>query len=60
MVRRRVVRWEETEKDDSGERMILYCPRNEKQYQVDVCSPDEPRVAEIQQQLGKLLYADAK
>ncbi len=60
MIRRRVVRLEETETNDSGrEVMNLYCPRNEKQYEVVVDTPDEKRVDEIQQELAELLFSKA-
>jgi hypothetical protein len=60
LVRRRVCRLEETQRDASGrEVMILHCPRRETDYQVTVESPNETRTAEIQQQLAQLLFADA-
>lgn len=60
MVRRRVVRLEEIEKDDAGcEQLVLYCPRNEQEYRAAVATPDEPRIAAIQQELAELLFADA-
>jgi len=60
LIRRRVVRLEETEQDDAGaEQMVLYCPKNEQTYRVSSVIPDEDRVDEIQQELAKLLFADA-
>src|SRR6185312_16255453 len=60
LVRRRVCRLEETQRDETGhEIMILHCPRRETDYQVVVESPNETRTAEIQQELAKLLFADA-
>ena len=61
LIRRRVVRLEETEEDESGRQiMILYCPKNEREYRVNVESPQGERVEEIQKELAALLFADAK
>jgi hypothetical protein len=58
LVRRRVCRLEETQHDSAGhEVMILHCPRGETDYQVIVETPSEARVAEIQEHLAKLLFA---
>ncbi len=60
MVRRRIVRLEETETDEAGnEQLVLYCPKNETDYRVAVLDPSPERAAEIQDELSKLLYADA-
>jgi hypothetical protein len=56
LVRRRVMRLEEELRDDSGhERLMLYCPRRDAQYEVPAIALDEQRVEEIQQVLAKLL-----
>ena len=61
LIRRRVVRLEETEQDDQNtETMILYCPRRESTYKVLCAMPTEPRIEEIQEELAKLLFADAE
>jgi hypothetical protein len=60
LVRRRVLREEEVQRDETGhERMLVYSPRDENTYQVDVVMPGEPRTDEIQAELGRLLYAEA-
>ena len=60
MVRRRIVRMEETETDEAGnEQLVLYCPKNETEYKVAALDPSPERAAEIQDELSKLLYADA-
>lgn len=60
LVRRRVVRHEESERDDAGrEVMVLYCPRKETTYQVPAVEPGDARIAEIQEELAKLLFANA-
>jgi hypothetical protein len=59
MIRRRIVRVEDTEVDDSGrEVLVLFCPRNETEYRVPVVMPDAPRAKQIQDELAELLYAD--
>ena len=58
MIRRRIVRLEETETDDQhGELFVLYCPRNEREYRVPVVVPPEPRIGEIQNELAELLFS---
>ena len=60
MLRRRIVRLEERQHDDRGrELMILYCPRNETEYQVTAVDPSPQRISVIQQELARLLFADA-
>lgn len=60
MIRRRVLRLEETEQDDEkGEVLVVYCHRNENEYKVTVRPPTEERVNQIQEELTQLLYADA-
>ena len=60
MIRRRIVRLDETETDDSGrEVLVVFCSRNELEYRVPVTPPEPPRANEIQEELAKLLYADA-
>jgi hypothetical protein len=61
LIRRRVVRLEETEHDESGgEVSVLYCPRRETTYRVATAMPDEVRTAEIQEELSRLLFARAE
>ena len=56
LVRRRVMRMEEEQRDEAGhERLTLYCPRRDAQYEVPAVAPDAQRVEEIQQVLAKLL-----
>lgn len=60
MIRRRVVRLEDTEHDEQGrEVMVVYCPGNETEYRVSVVTPSPQRIAEIQQELANLLFASA-
>jgi hypothetical protein len=58
LVRRRVLRLEETETTASGQEMaVLYCPRRETTYRVETVLPNDERAAEIQEELGQLLFA---
>lgn len=60
LVRRRVVRHEETENNEQGnQRLVLYCPRNENEYRVDVATPTQSRIKQIQEELARLLFAKA-
>lgn len=58
LVRRRVMRLDETERDQQGrEMLVLYCPRRDATYRTPVAVPDEPRVNQIQDELARLLFA---
>jgi hypothetical protein len=60
LVRRRVLRLEETETDEQGvETLVLYSPRDESLHRVPSIMPDQRREAEIQAELSRLLYAQA-
>ena len=60
LIRRRVVRLEDTEQDESGREVsVLYCPRCEATYRVTTVTPGARRVVEIQEELARLLFADA-
>lgn len=56
LVRRRVMRVEEERRaPQTGEVLVLYCPRRDATYEVPAVVPDAARVEEIQQELAKLL-----
>ena len=58
LIRRRIARLEQTETDAEGREVLtLFCPRDEQSHRVVVVMPDQARVAEIQQELGKLLFS---
>lgn len=58
LIRRRVLRLEDTETDAAGRQLsLLYCPRNEQTYRVTTEDPGPERVQEIQQELAALLVA---
>ena len=59
LIRRRIMRLEETKTDDTGqETMVLHCPRNEQDYRTPVVVPGDTRAAEIQEELSRLLFSD--
>ncbi|MBN1591155.1 MAG: hypothetical protein JW888_16700 [Pirellulales bacterium] len=56
LVRRRVMRHEETEEDDQGrEILVLHCPRRDEIYHVAAVVPDQQRAEAIQEELAQLL-----
>jgi len=58
LVRRRILRLEETRTDEQGNDVLtLFCPRHEITHQVVAQLPDEARVRQIQEDLGRLLLA---
>ena len=58
MIRKRIVRLEETERQEDGqELMLLYCPSQEKEFRVRVVEPTAERIAEIQTELAALLFS---
>jgi hypothetical protein len=68
LVRRRVVRIEEpntaettTDQRDehTHEKFSVYCPRNDTTYELATSPPDEARIEAIQEELARLLFAEA-
>lgn len=58
LLRRRVVRLEETEQDETGQDvLVLYCPKNEREYRVMVQVPTDERTEQIQNHLAELLFS---
>jgi hypothetical protein len=56
LVRRRVMRHEDTERDHTGrEVLVLHCPRRDQTYRLRAVLPDDARVEEIQNELAQLL-----
>jgi len=56
LVRRRVLRQEESESDEQGnEVLVLYCPRRDATYRLPTAMPDAARINEIQEELARLL-----
>lgn len=59
MIRRRILRLEESETDDAGQEvLVLYCPRSENEHRMNVMQPDASRIASIQEELAALLQTD--
>ncbi|MEZ6098519.1 MAG: hypothetical protein R3E01_06070 [Pirellulaceae bacterium] len=60
MIRRRIFRLEETkEHDDGSESLVVFCPRNETEYDVPVVMPDRQTAHRIQDELARLLFSHA-
>ncbi len=60
LVRRRLLKWEDPEKNaDDQEVLVLSCPRDGGTYRVAAEVPSDARAAEIQDELARLLFADA-
>jgi hypothetical protein len=56
LVRRRVFRLEEEKDDPQGQAwLVVHCPRRDATYEIPVIVPDEPRAAQIQEDLASLL-----
>jgi hypothetical protein len=58
LVRRRVCRLVETDRSQPGqEQLVLFCPRREQEYRVNVSTPSQERIKQIQEELARLLFA---
>lgn len=58
LVRRRVLRQEELRRAaDGGETLVVYAPREDATYSVQVALPEEAQAAELQARLTALVYA---
>ena len=57
LIRRHILRIEETDRSGQRETMVLYCPRNESEYRVPVVHPRSERMAAIQADLETLLFS---
>ena len=56
LVRRRVLRLEEEERDAQGRPLLVaYCPRRDAVYKLPVAMPDEARMNVLQEELARLL-----
>ncbi len=59
MIRRRVIRLEATETDDTGrQRLLVTCRRSGTEYTVPVAEPSAERICQVQQELAHLLFGD--
>ena len=57
LVRRRLVKLEETRREAAGEVLVLDCPRRETHYELRVAEPDADRAQQLQQRMVELLYS---
>ena len=58
MVRRRILRLEESESVDGKDVMVLYCGKNETEYRVTVTDPTAAKVTAIEDELAGLLFGN--
>lgn len=56
LVRRRLVKIDQTRSDILGEVMVLDCPRREEQFELRVAMPDAARAVELEKRLVELVY----
>jgi len=56
LLRRRIVKLDETRRDAYGETLVLDCPRRNEQYELRVATPDPERTELLQQRMIELLY----
>ncbi len=56
LMRRRIVKLEESRRDEQGEVLIVNCPRRDEQYEIRVATLDAARTEQLQQRLVQLLY----
>jgi hypothetical protein len=56
LLRRRLVKLDDTRRDANGEVLVLECPRRNEQYELPVATPDPARTEQLQQRMIELLY----
>lgn len=56
LMRRRLLKLEETRRDAQGEVLVLDCPRREEQYELRATTPDPTQTEQLQQRMIELLY----
>jgi hypothetical protein len=56
LIRRRILKLEESRRDDEGEVMILHCPRRGQQFELRATTPDPMQTEQLQQRMIELLY----
>ena len=59
LIRRRIVRLEETRRASDDEVMMLECPRRGEQYELRVATPNAERTEALERRLVELLYGGA-
>ena len=56
LIRRRILKLEETRRDAAGEVMVLECPRRNETYELRATTPDPMQTEQLQQRMIELLY----
>jgi hypothetical protein len=56
LLRRRLVKLDETRHDAAGEVLVLECPRRNEQYELRVATPEPGRTEQLQRRMVELLY----
>ena len=56
LIRRRILKLDETRRDATGEIMVLECPRRNETYELRATTPDPTQTEQLQQRMIELLY----
>jgi hypothetical protein len=56
LIRRRILKLEETRRDAEGELLVLDCPRRNEQFELRATTPDPTQTEQLQQRMIELLY----
>jgi hypothetical protein len=59
LLRRRLVKLDESRSDAIGDVLVLDCPRREEQFELRVAAPDAERTVELERRLVELVYGGA-
>jgi hypothetical protein len=60
MIRRRILRLEETRRENGTEILRVYCPLTDVTYEIPAVVPSEERLQELEQELLSLLEGDER
>ncbi len=59
LMRRKLVKLQESRRDAAGETLVLDCPRRDERFELRVTAPTAERTAELERRLVELLYGGA-
>jgi hypothetical protein len=59
LLRRRLVKLDETRNDAEGETLVLDCPRRDERFELRVAAPTDEKAAELERRLVELVYGGA-
>jgi hypothetical protein len=59
LLRRRLVKLDETRIDAEGETLVLDCPRRDERFELLVATPSAEKAAELERRLAELVYGGA-